>query len=218
MGLPSLLGAQPHARPPRIRPTRTGQPADAGREGAIRFLRFGVPRDGPGRPTVVLRFRSSDPDRREDARADVRRFLHEGDRSATVNLTDRLALPPTPIYLARALAPAATSRRIEAGSGRGVAQPGRALSSGGRGRRFESSLPDHFLFSPWRRTGVKRAEQSFNLNHLASGAWLVTFVACVDAARCPSAALLQRFGRARQAPRTSISSRPMRSNCRAMSG
>src|SRR3546814_19178678 len=27
-------------------------------------------------------------------------------------------------------------------SGRGVAQPGRALSSGGRGRRFESSLPD----------------------------------------------------------------------------
>ena len=26
--------------------------------------------------------------------------------------------------------------------GRGVAQPGRALSSGGRGRRFESSLPD----------------------------------------------------------------------------
>ena len=27
---------------------------------------------------------------------------------------------------------------------RGVAQPGRALSSGGRGRRFESSLPDHF--------------------------------------------------------------------------
>ncbi len=28
--------------------------------------------------------------------------------------------------------------------GRGVAQPGRALSSGGRGRRFESSLPDHF--------------------------------------------------------------------------
>ena len=30
-------------------------------------------------------------------------------------------------------------------SGRGVAQPGRALSSGGRGRRFESSLPDQFL-------------------------------------------------------------------------
>lgn len=28
--------------------------------------------------------------------------------------------------------------------GRGVAQPGRALSSGGRGRRFESSLPDQF--------------------------------------------------------------------------
>src|SRR4051812_13561794 len=26
---------------------------------------------------------------------------------------------------------------------RGVAQPGRALPSGGRGRRFESSLPDH---------------------------------------------------------------------------
>ncbi len=25
---------------------------------------------------------------------------------------------------------------------RGVAQPGRALSSGGRGRKFESSLPD----------------------------------------------------------------------------
>src|SRR5439155_19535136 len=30
----------------------------------------------------------------------------------------------------------------QTGSGRGVAQPGRALSSGGRGRRFESSLPD----------------------------------------------------------------------------
>ncbi len=28
---------------------------------------------------------------------------------------------------------------------RGVAQPGRVLPSGGRGRRFESSLPDHFL-------------------------------------------------------------------------
>ena len=28
-------------------------------------------------------------------------------------------------------------------SSRGVAQPGRALPSGGRGRRFESSLPDH---------------------------------------------------------------------------
>jgi hypothetical protein len=29
--------------------------------------------------------------------------------------------------------------------GRGIAQPGRALSSGGRGRRFESSFPDHIL-------------------------------------------------------------------------
>ncbi len=28
---------------------------------------------------------------------------------------------------------------------RGVAQPGRALSSGGRGRRFESSFPDHSI-------------------------------------------------------------------------
>ena len=28
--------------------------------------------------------------------------------------------------------------------GRGIAQPGRALSSGGRGRRFESSFPDHY--------------------------------------------------------------------------
>ena len=33
-------------------------------------------------------------------------------------------------------------RAARVGSGRGVAQPGRALSSGGRGRRFESSLPD----------------------------------------------------------------------------
>ena len=30
---------------------------------------------------------------------------------------------------------------------RGVAQPGRALSSGGRGRRFESSHPDHRISS-----------------------------------------------------------------------
>jgi hypothetical protein len=29
--------------------------------------------------------------------------------------------------------------------GRGIAQPGRALSSGGRGRRFESSFPDQIL-------------------------------------------------------------------------
>ena len=49
------------------------------------------------------------------------------------------------IYLAAALAPAATDCRSQAGSGRGVAQPGRALSSGGRGRRFESSLPDQHL-------------------------------------------------------------------------
>src|SRR3989344_6616710 len=35
--------------------------------------------------------------------------------------------------------------RPSAKIGRGVAQPGRALSSGGRGRRFESSLPDQFL-------------------------------------------------------------------------
>ena len=35
--------------------------------------------------------------------------------------------------------------RMQAGSGRGVAQPGRALSSGGRGRRFESSLPTNFF-------------------------------------------------------------------------
>ena len=34
--------------------------------------------------------------------------------------------------------------------GRGVAQPGRALSSGGRGRRFESSLPDHHPIPPMR--------------------------------------------------------------------
>ena len=60
-------------------------------------------------------------------------------------LIARLRLPATPFYLAAALAPAATSDRIQAGSGRGVAQPGRALSSGGRGRRFESSLPDHHL-------------------------------------------------------------------------
>src|SRR3954470_23562406 len=56
-----------------------------------------------------------------------------------------LALIPTPIYLAAALAPAATLVAAKAGSGRGVAQPGRALSSGGRGRRFESSLPDQLL-------------------------------------------------------------------------
>src|SRR5207248_8422822 len=36
----------------------------------------------------------------------------------------------------------------KAGSGRGVAQPGRALSSGGRGRRFESSLHDHQPHAP----------------------------------------------------------------------
>src|SRR6185503_672272 len=37
---------------------------------------------------------------------------------------------------------------LPAGSGRGVAQPGRALSSGGRGRRFESSLPDQSFVAP----------------------------------------------------------------------
>src|SRR3546814_10070404 len=49
-----------------------------------------------------------------------------------------------------ALAPV-RRRRI----GRGVAQPGRALSSGGRGRRFESSLPDQVFrhFCPERDRG-----------------------------------------------------------------
>ena len=50
----------------------------------------------------------------------------------------------TPLLSSRGLG----SRRdpvAQAGSGRGVAQPGRALSSGGRGRRFESSLPDQSL-------------------------------------------------------------------------
>ena len=47
----------------------------------------------------------------------------------------------------RALAPAATPV-ASAGSGRGVAQPGRALSSGGRGRRFKSSLPDQLRRRP----------------------------------------------------------------------
>ncbi len=32
---------------------------------------------------------------------------------------------------------------------RGVAQPGRALRSGRRGRRFESSLPDHLQTVLW---------------------------------------------------------------------
>ena len=54
-----------------------------------------------------------------------------------------VALPRTPFYLAAALAPVRDHVASQAGSGRGVAQPGRALSSGGRGRRFESSLPDH---------------------------------------------------------------------------
>jgi hypothetical protein len=31
------------------------------------------------------------------------------------------------------------------GQGRGIAQPGRALPSGGRGRRFESSFPDQII-------------------------------------------------------------------------
>ncbi len=55
-----------------------------------------------------------------------------------------LALGGRSSYSAAALAPAAT-HVASVGSGRGVAQPGRALSSGGRGRRFESSLPDHRL-------------------------------------------------------------------------
>ncbi len=55
-----------------------------------------------------------------------------------------LASPPrAPYRHAPCLAPLGSA---PAGSiGRGVAQPGRALSSGGRGRRFESSLPDHFF-------------------------------------------------------------------------
>src|SRR3546814_12973404 len=41
--------------------------------------------------------------------------------------------------------PAVAATPVGSQIGRGVAQPGRALSSGGRGRRFESSLPDQFL-------------------------------------------------------------------------
>src|SRR5437764_1698005 len=59
-----------------------------------------------------------------------------------------IALDRSPFYLAAALAPAATVS-LGAGSGRGVAQPGRALSSGGRGRRFESSLPDQQPHAHW---------------------------------------------------------------------
>ena len=51
--------------------------------------------------------------------------------------------PPSPIAV---LACSRTSRYKPA-VGRGVAQPGRALSSGGRGRRFESSLPDQVTAS-----------------------------------------------------------------------
>src|SRR6059058_2407140 len=74
-------------------------------------------------------------------------WRHWGAKSAIALLRPRL-------YLAAALAPAAT-QSLGAGSGRGVAQPGRALSSGGRGRRFESSLPDHdFAECPWALEAV----------------------------------------------------------------
>ena len=38
---------------------------------------------------------------------------------------------------------------------RSVAQPGRALSSGGRGRRCKSSHPDHSKFSIQRLTNIR---------------------------------------------------------------
>lgn len=50
-------------------------------------------------------------------------------------------IEPVAIFLLKVFG---VSRRIPR-HGRGVAQPGRALPSGGRGRRFKSCLPDQFI-------------------------------------------------------------------------
>jgi hypothetical protein len=75
---------------------------------------------------------------------------HDGATSGVVTIP----LLPTPLRTRRLRSPDASLMErpclpggLRAGSGRGVAQPGRALSSGGRGRRFESSLPDHYTLS-----------------------------------------------------------------------
>lgn len=53
--------------------------------------------------------------------------------------------------------------------GRGIAQPGRALPSGGRGRRFESSFPDQFGLSITRQSrGLFDVSPSKRLDHAAN--------------------------------------------------
>jgi hypothetical protein len=58
--------------------------------------------------------------------------------------------------------PFSTSSGKVSRTSRGVAQPGSALGLGPRGRRFESSRPDHFLFSRAILTSIK------SVNHPSS--------------------------------------------------
>ena len=78
------------------------------------------------------------------------KFVRHEDLAEDDSVASLLALSANPHLSSRGLG----SRRdpvAPAGSGRGVAQPGRALSSGGRGRRFESSLPDQLTDCPRSR-------------------------------------------------------------------
>ena len=144
----------------------------------------------------------------------------------TLRPLGRLLFERTPFYLAAALAPAATSSRTQAGSGRGVAQPGRALSSGGRGRRFESSLPDHWPLRASRRMSSRRSPARpslyhyLNLNSLNLGPWAVSLDACVQA-RDPAGLRARRAmggpGRCRPDPslhRRRVRNQRRRSPCR----
>ena len=65
--------------------------------------------------------------------------------------------------------PCLAATPVGAQIGRGVAQPGRALSSGGRGRRFESSLPDQFPVNCrfCIVTSCKSANKSLNSSYAA---------------------------------------------------
>ena len=56
-------------------------------------------------------------------------------------------------HCAAQLPPLSFAARQTAGRYRGVAQSGRALRSGRRGRRFESCLPDHLFISKGRPKG-----------------------------------------------------------------
>ena len=105
--------------------------------------------DAPPRPRVIQRnFAERNADEPKKAtkkrRIGRRPALHSKGQTGPATSALNSAREGLRKFIAR-LACAPLRQSIYQRLHRSVAQPGRALSSGGRGRRFESSLPDHFI-------------------------------------------------------------------------